>query len=163
MLMTEHWLKALIEGKIVGTVMMDFRKAFDLVDYSLLLKKLAIYKCGNKIRLMESYLDNRTQVVSVNNKTPKTGNITCEVPQGYILGPLLFPIFINEFYQTMFPPHISMLVIIRYTVLKQSCTYKNRIYKTLLSPFMSGVSKTGLNIEKNENYDYNNPAEKTTY
>ena len=87
MLMTEHWLKALIEGKIVGTVMVDFRKAFDLVDYSLLLKKLAIYKCGNKIRLMESYLDNRTPVVSVNNNTPKTGNITCEVPQGYILGP----------------------------------------------------------------------------
>ena len=38
----EHWLKALNEGKIVGTVMVDFRKAFDLVDHSLLLKKLAI-------------------------------------------------------------------------------------------------------------------------
>ena len=34
MLMTEHWLKALNEGKIVGTVMVDFRKAFDLVDHS---------------------------------------------------------------------------------------------------------------------------------
>ena len=38
---------------------------------------------------MESYLDNKTQVVSVNNKTSETGNITCGVPQGSILGPFL--------------------------------------------------------------------------
>ena len=37
MFMTEHWLKALNEGKIVGTVMVEFRKAFDLADHSLLL------------------------------------------------------------------------------------------------------------------------------
>ena len=95
--MTEHWLKPLNEGKIVVKVMFDFRKAFDLVDDSLILKKLAIYKCGNNcIRLMESYLDNRTQVLSVNNKTSETGNVTCRVPQGSILSPLLFLIFIND-------------------------------------------------------------------
>ena len=65
--------------------LVDFREAFDLVDHPLLLKKLAIYKCGNNyIRLMESYLDNRTQVVPVNNKTSKTGNVTCGVPEGSI-------------------------------------------------------------------------------
>ena len=49
--------------------MIDFTKAFNLVDHSLLLTKLAIYKCSNNsIRLMESYLDNRTQVVSVKTK-----------------------------------------------------------------------------------------------
>ena len=53
----------------MGRVMIDFTKAFNLVDHSLLLTKLAIYKCGNNfIRLMESYLDNRTQVVSVKIK-----------------------------------------------------------------------------------------------
>ena len=42
--MTENWLKAINEGKILGTVMVDFRKGFDLVDHELLLKKLEVYK-----------------------------------------------------------------------------------------------------------------------
>ena len=46
--MTETWLKAINDGKIVGTVMVDFRKAFDLVDHELLLQKLEIYKCSSK-------------------------------------------------------------------------------------------------------------------
>ena len=50
MLMTQHWLKALNEGKIVGTDMVDFRTAFDIVDHSLHLKKIAIYKCGKMFK-----------------------------------------------------------------------------------------------------------------
>ena len=65
LLMTENWLKAINEGKIVGSVMVDFRKAFDLVDHELLLRKLELYKCStNFIKLMKSYLDNRSQAVS---------------------------------------------------------------------------------------------------
>ena len=45
-LMTERWLKAINDGSIVGTIMVDFRKAFDLVDHDLLLHKLSLYKCG---------------------------------------------------------------------------------------------------------------------
>ena len=63
--MTENWLKAINDGKIVGTVMVDFRKAFDLVDHDLLLQNLEIYKCSHKfIKLMKSYLSNRSQAVS---------------------------------------------------------------------------------------------------
>ena len=55
--MAERWLKAINDGNIVGTIMVDFRKAFDLVDHTLLLKKLGGYKCSEHfIKFMDSYL-----------------------------------------------------------------------------------------------------------
>ena len=67
--MTENWLKAINDGKIVGTIMVDFRKAFDLADHGLLLEKLSYYKCSETvIASMKSYVANRTQVVCVNGK-----------------------------------------------------------------------------------------------
>ena len=44
-LMIDSWLKAINDGKFVGCLMVDFRKAFDLVDHNLLLQKLRLYKC----------------------------------------------------------------------------------------------------------------------
>ena len=95
--MTENWLKADNGGKIVGTIMVGFRKAFDLVDHALLLETLSYYKCSeNFITLMKSYLANKTQVVSVNSKLSNVAEINCGVPQGSILGPLLFWVFNND-------------------------------------------------------------------
>ena len=97
MLMTERWLKAINDGNIVGTIMVDFRKAFDLVDHDLLLHKLSLYKCGtNFIRLMTSYLKSRSQVVSLHGKQSSSCEISSGVPQGSILGPLLVLVFIND-------------------------------------------------------------------
>ena len=97
LLMTGLWLKALNDGKVVGSVMVDFRKAFDLVDHTLLLEKLSCYKVSDKfLHLMKSYLDDRTQVVSVNNQLSDIDHVKCGVPRGSILGPLLFLIFIND-------------------------------------------------------------------
>ena len=95
--MTESWLKAINEGKIVGCVLVDFRKAFDLVDHHILLKKLKCYKCNDScLSWFESYLSLRTQRVSLNSKSSGPSEVINGVPQGSILGILLFLIFIND-------------------------------------------------------------------
>ena len=89
--------EAINNGQIIGMVMVDFRKAFDLVDHTLLLKKLRHYKISDETLLwFSSYLLNRKQKVVINNIESTTENIVCGVPQGTILGPLLFLLFIND-------------------------------------------------------------------
>ena len=65
--------------------MVYFRKAFGYVNHSLLLEKIQSFKCSdNFVSFMKSYLNNRLQVVSVNNKKSESGFIECGVPQGSI-------------------------------------------------------------------------------
>ena len=87
-----------IIGQIISTmVMVDIRKAFDLVDHILLLKKLRHYKLSAEaVNWFSSYLLNRKQKVVINNTESATENIVCGGGQGSILGPLLFLLFIND-------------------------------------------------------------------
>ncbi|MCU7801469.1 MAG: hypothetical protein KZQ70_15395, partial [gamma proteobacterium symbiont of Lucinoma myriamae] len=92
-----RWLEAINNGSLIGVVMVDFKKAFDLVDHALLLKKMKLYKLSNDAMLwFSSYLSNRKQKVSVNNVISEDDFIIDGVPQGSILGPLLFLMFIND-------------------------------------------------------------------
>ena len=75
----------------------DLKKAFDTIDHEILLSKLELYgfKCVS-LNLFRDYLSDRTQVTVINNVNSETSFISCGVPQGSILGPLLFLLYIND-------------------------------------------------------------------
>ena len=72
-------------------VLLDLSKAFDTIDHVILLRKFQVYGIrGLALSWFASYLANRTQCVSIDNCMSNSALITCGVPQGTILGPLLF-------------------------------------------------------------------------
>ena len=77
--------------------MVDFKKAFDLVDHNLLIDKLKHYRLSDMtIKWFSSYLIDRKQKVSISNKLSTEERVLNGVPKGSILGPLMFLLFIND-------------------------------------------------------------------
>ena len=95
-LLTGKILKGIDEGLLTGMILIDLKKAFNTINHEILFKKLKAKGFSEWcITWFQSYLSKRIFFISIENQLSDYGGISCGVPQGLILGPILFLIYVN--------------------------------------------------------------------
>ena len=106
--LTDKVLKGFDSGLLTGMILIDLQKAFDTIDHKILLNKMTFLGFSpDTIKWFESYLSDRSFQVSLENSFSNPAKITCGVPQGSILGPLLFLLYVNDMPQAV---HCSLFL-----------------------------------------------------
>ena len=94
---TEHWKTAIDNGKKIGVLFIDFKKAFDSVDHTILLNKTQGKGLAGELHeWLTDYLHNRQQYTGLNGVHSGTQIVKYGVPQGSLLGPRLFKIYVDD-------------------------------------------------------------------
>ena len=100
--MLEKWRISLDNGGYGGGVLTDLSKAFDTLDHDLLIAKLYAYGFDKRsLRLIKSYLSDRWQRTKINNSYSSWSALLVGVPDGSVLGPFLFNLFINDLFSVI--------------------------------------------------------------
>ena len=117
---------------------MDLSKAFDTLDHNILIKKLQYYGViGTPLNWFQSYLADRTQYVEVNNESSSLQTILIGVPQGSILGPLLFLIYMNDIpnasnlFTFIYADDTTLFSTIEYSIPSSASNYHQTINSNL--------------------------------
>ena len=120
---TDSWSVNIDNGLLNGVVFIDLTKAFDTIDHKIILRKMSYLDVDQAaIKWFSSYLSCRTQRCSVNGKLSTARTLSCRVPQGSILGPLLFVIYRLTISPTpcgtLYQECLAMTPILRYVSAK---------------------------------------------
>ena len=96
--MCDEWYANMDKGNLIGVVFSDIRKAFDSINHNILVNKLEtpFGISNNESKWFKSYLTNREQVCAINGHLSSPQKIICSIPQGSIVGSLLFLLYIND-------------------------------------------------------------------